>query len=135
MTRRIVRPAPTPRAIRTAKTLRRRLTPEEAHLWTELRRMPVLGTHFRKQIPIGPYVVDFACLSHRLIVEVDGEQHGFDDQRRHDMRRTDFLEAEGYRVIRFWNADIRREIGAVLDTVHAALHGSHWSEPMPARTP
>ncbi len=88
---------------RTAKQLRDKVTGAEDLLWRRLRRFPISGTHFRRQVPIGPYVADFACMAARLIIEVDGSQHGHDDIRRRDDARTRWLEAEGYRVMRFWN--------------------------------
>jgi very-short-patch-repair endonuclease len=63
-----------------ARALRKRMTPQEAKLWVALRTLRPAGFHFRRQVPIGPYVVDFACLKHRLIVEVDGGQHGLSDR-------------------------------------------------------
>src|SRR5262249_10564105 len=90
----------------TAKRLRETLTAAEALLWRRLRRFPVAGTHFRRQVPIGPYVADFACMAARLIIEVDGSQHGRDDLLKRDEARTRWLEAEGYRVLRFWNNDL-----------------------------
>src|SRR5258706_14196813 len=96
---------------RTAKRLRETTTGAEDLLWRRLRRFPISGTHFRRQVPIGPYVADFACMAARLIIEVDGSQHGRDDLRKRDEGRTRWLEAEGYRVIRFWNNDLNHEHG------------------------
>ena len=83
--------------------------------------MPVTGSHWRRQAPIGPYVVDFACHAARLVVEVDGAQHGFDAERRRDDVRTAYLEGAGYRVLRFWNHEVLRETQSVLDTIYVAL--------------
>ena len=105
-----------------ARSLRRRLTGSEKRLWWHSRhRLPVEGTHLRRQVPIGSYVADFCCLSQRLIVEVDGDQHGSDVSRHHDEHRTRFLEAQGYRVLRFSNRDVMTATDVVLDTVLAAL--------------
>ena len=71
-----IRPSGTIAANRAAKRLRKRMTPEETRLWIALKRIDPALAHFRKQCPIGPYVVDFAELSRRLVIEVDGEQHG-----------------------------------------------------------
>ncbi len=117
-------PAQFTQAKALAKRLRRGLTGPEARLWVQLKRIRTVDTHFRKQVPIGPYVADFACLRGRLVIEVDGYQHAFENERRHDSRRTAFLEAQGFRVLRFWNHDILREMEAVLDTIHAHLHGA-----------
>ena len=67
---------------------------------------------------IGPYIADFACMSERLIVEVDGSQHGDDEGLRRDDARTRWLQSEGYRVIRFWNNDVMSRTDAVLETIH-----------------
>jgi very-short-patch-repair endonuclease len=72
-------------------------------------------------VPIGPYVADFACLKQRLIIEVDGSQHGNDIDRRHDEVRTRWLNSEGYRVMRFWNNDVMSKTEAVLEAVYNAI--------------
>src|SRR6201992_1987502 len=87
-----------------AKKLRANTTRHERILWRALKELPTEGTHFRRQAPIGPYVVDFFCPAKRLIVELDGGHHNEDDQARRDRTRQDSLEHEGYRVIRFWNS-------------------------------
>ncbi|KTS33274.1 hypothetical protein NS230_15170 [Methylobacterium indicum] len=111
-----------PRARANAKVMRHALTPAEKRLWWHLRhRLPVEGSHFRRQVALGPYVADFCCLGARLIVEVDGGQHGFPDQQAYDAARTAALEARGFRVLRFSNADVMRAIGNTLDTIIAAL--------------
>ncbi|MGO4705223.1 endonuclease domain-containing protein [Microvirga sp. 2MCAF38] len=111
-----------PRAARYAKDLRRTPTEPEQRLWWHLRhRLPVTGTHFRRQVPIGSYITDFCCLGARLIVEVDGNQHGADEAQAYDKRRTNDLEREGFHVLRFSNAEIMRDMDVVLDTIHAAL--------------
>jgi very-short-patch-repair endonuclease len=84
----------------------------------------MLGTHFRRQVPIGPYVADFACMAARLIVEVDGSQHGSEAGTQKDAQRTQWLEQEGYRVLRFWNNEVMRNIKGVLEAIHVALYGS-----------
>jgi very-short-patch-repair endonuclease len=80
-------------------------------------------------MPIGQFIVDFACPAARLIVEVDGSQHGEQGNQTRDQARTKWLEAEGYRVIRFWNNDVTQDIDSVMDVVYAALYGSSNSEP------
>ena len=115
----------------SAKRLRSNATELEARLWRALRNIPMLGSHFRRQVPVGPYVVDIACLAKRLIVEVDGSQHGLATNAAHDAERTRRLEAEGYRVLRFWNNDINRNLDGVLETISAAVHGdadAKWME-------
>jgi release factor glutamine methyltransferase len=95
-------------------------------------RLPLEGTHFRRQVPIGPYIADFCCHPARLIVEVDGNQHGFDEEMARDERRTEYLDAQGYRVLRFSNADVMTSIDVVLDTILAAL-GTTTPTPTPPR--
>jgi|SRR5579871_2508546 len=112
----------------TAKRLRENATDAESLLWRRLRRFPVSGTHFRRQVPIGPYVADFACMAARLVIEVDGSQHGRDDIRRRDEGRTRWLEAEGYRVMRFWNNDLTENMDGVLEAIYAAICGSSSGE-------
>ena len=112
----------------TARRLRAHTTDAEDQLWRRLRRLPVSGSHFRRQVPIGPYVVDFACLAARLVVEVDGSQHASDENTARDAERTRLLEAEGYTVIRFWNNEISQNIDGVLAALYAAIHGSADAE-------
>jgi very-short-patch-repair endonuclease len=91
------------------------------------------GSHFRRQVPIGPYITDFACMAARLVIEVDGSQHADDRGQGHDERRTRWLMKEGYRVLRFWNGDLVRNMDGVMDTVHAALYGSTAAAPVPLK--
>jgi very-short-patch-repair endonuclease len=114
--------APFPRARSRARTLRKQMTEPERRLWWHLRhRLPTNGTHFRRQVPIDFFVVDFCCLKARLVIEVDGNQHGFDDNRHRDAARTCALEASGYRVLRSTNCEVMTSIDVVLDTIFAAL--------------
>jgi very-short-patch-repair endonuclease len=106
---------------KTAKTLRANTTATEDILWRHLRRLEPTGSHFGRQVPIGPYVADFACLKERLIIEVDGSQHGNDIDRRRDEVRTRWLNSEGYRVIRFWNNEVMSKTEAVLEAVYNAI--------------
>jgi very-short-patch-repair endonuclease len=117
----------------TAKRLRETTTAAEDLLWRRLRRLPVSGTHFRRQVPIGPYVADFACMAARLITEVDGSQHGHEDNIKRDDARSRWLEAEGYRVLRFWNNDLTGNMDGVLEAIYAAVHGSPSAEPAPLK--
>jgi very-short-patch-repair endonuclease len=105
----------------TARRSRANSTGAEEILWRHLRRSPVLGTHFRRQVPIGGYVADFACMAARLVIEVDGSQHAEGPVAESDKERTRWLEAEGYRVLRFWNNDIRQNIDGVLEAIHSAI--------------
>ncbi|MBZ6076953.1 endonuclease domain-containing protein [Microvirga puerhi] len=112
----------TSKAIRHAREMRRELTEPEKRLWWHLRkRLPLEGTHFRRQVPIGSFIADFCSLGAKLVVEVDGGQHSTDQAIAYDQRRTDFLAAQGFQVLRFANADVMHDIDVVLDTIHAAL--------------
>ncbi|HEX2555405.1 MAG TPA: endonuclease domain-containing protein [Microvirga sp.] len=113
---------------RTAQSLRARTTGAEQRLWRALTHVPVKGTHFRRQVPIGPYVVDFACLATRLAIELDGSPHTRSDVAARDAKRQHWLEQEGFRVLRFWNAEVTANLDGVLDTIYAALHGGMAAE-------
>jgi len=108
--------------IATARRLRRDQTDEERQLWRELRAGRFAGFKFRRQHPVGNYCLDFDCPAARLSVELDGSQHGFPEQRKHDARRTERLASEGIAELRFWNGQwhTNRE-GAPLE-IWNALH-------------
>jgi very-short-patch-repair endonuclease len=114
----------------TARRLRKDTTYAEAKLWRHLRQLPMLGSHFRRQVPVGPYVADFACMASKLLIEVDGGQHSETENATRDGARTRWLEAEGYRVIRFWNNEIIANIDGVMEAVYSAVHGASDAEPM-----
>jgi very-short-patch-repair endonuclease len=99
-----------------ARTLRAQETDAERALWRLLRDRRLQSTKWRRQAPIGSYVVDFVCFGHRLIVECHGSQHA--DSRR-DVRRDAWLRAQGFEIARFWNHEILRERGSVLSTILA----------------
>ena len=101
-----------------ARRLRSTPTDAEARLWLQLRRQQLDGFRFRRQQPIGRYVVDFFCPEAKLIVEVDGGQHADENGAR-----TRWLEARGYRVIRFWNNDVLGNTDGVVEKIREALHG------------
>jgi very-short-patch-repair endonuclease len=102
-----------------AKRLRSRSTDAERKLWSRLRNRQLAGAKFRRQVPIGRYVVDFICFEAALVVEVDGGQHAA--RVDHDVARTAWLEREGYRVVRFWNNDVLQNIEGVLLEVETRL--------------
>ena len=102
-----------------ARTLRHHQTDTERELWHLLRDRELSGYKFRRQVPLGPYVADFVCLSARLIVELDGGQHG--EQITYDSERTKWLEAQDFRVLRFWNNQVFEERDAVLATILSEL--------------
>jgi len=97
------------------------MTDAEVILWSRLRRNTMDGHRFRRQHPIGPYVVDFVCLPIRLVVEVDGATHASDDEREHDARRDAWLRHRRFRVMRFWNHEIYENLDGVLDAIRRAV--------------
>ena len=106
-----------------ARFLRRNTTDAERILWASLRDLNVTGLHFRRQAPFGKYVADFCCHSAKLIVELDGDQHGAETARTYDGERTAYLNSRGYRVLRFANWEVMRERDRVVDAiVPAAPH-------------
>jgi very-short-patch-repair endonuclease len=112
-----------------ARRLRRNETEEEYRLWSELRNRLLNGHKFSRQVPVGPYVVDFLCRQRRLVVEVDGCHHS---ESVSDGVRTRWLNVNGYAVLRFWNYEITEQRRAVLDTILAALEGrlaGGWEAP------
>ena len=117
----------------SARRLRANATEAERLLWRHLKRMETSGTHFRRQVPIGSYVVDFACMASRLLIELDGSHHGDQVNKARDQGRTAWLESEGYRVVRFWNNDIGENLEGVLDTIRAAIYGSRDVDPAPLK--
>ena len=116
-----------------AKKLRANTTPPERILWRALKELPIEGTHFRRQAPIGPYVVDFFCPAKRLIIELDGGHHNEDATAERDSKRQAWLEQEGYRVIRFWNSDVTADLNAVLERIYMEVHGSLDAEALPLK--
>jgi very-short-patch-repair endonuclease len=96
------------------------MTDAETKLWQRLRAHRFLGFSFRRQFPVGPYVVDFVCFEARLIVEIDGGQHA-SAQAAYDAKRDAWLRGEGFRILRFWNNDVLKNLGGVLERVAEAL--------------
>jgi very-short-patch-repair endonuclease len=112
-------PASTLERIAFARSLRGTSTEAENRLWCFLRDRRFAGAKFRRQVPVGPYVVDFLCVSDWLVVEADGGQHS--ERTEHDEARTKYLEANGYRVLRFWNNDVMGNIEGVMQAIAMAL--------------
>ncbi|WP_244490968.1 endonuclease domain-containing protein [Paramesorhizobium deserti] len=109
-----------PGVTQKARALRENETEAEYRLWGYLRNRLLNGYKFSRQILLGPYIVDFVCRKQRLIIELDGSQHA---NSQHDVIRTNWLNAHGYSVLRFWNDEVLKERGAVLDTIWTALEG------------
>jgi very-short-patch-repair endonuclease len=104
-----------------ARELRKTMSRQEVKLRVRLRELRTLGFHFRRQSPLDRYIVDFECRRTRVVVEIDGNQHGFDDHRIRDERRDLTLNALGYRVLRFTNQEVDRNMDGVLETIHRAI--------------
>ena len=109
------------RAQANAKRLRRTMTKAETVLWTVLKGRARGGWKFRRQHPVGPYIADFACVEAKLIVEVDGATHAQDREISRDQRRTDFLQAQGFEVLRVTNIGIYEDLDGVVRMIDAAL--------------
>jgi very-short-patch-repair endonuclease len=101
---------------RFARGMRHEMTEAEDRLWHELRGRRLGRIKFRRQVPIGAYIADFVCLDSSLIVEVDGSQHA---ESRRDTVRDAELKQRGFRVLRFWNDEVLREMDSVCDTIIA----------------
>jgi len=106
-------------ALHRAKALRSAQTDAEQKLWYHLRAHRFLGLKFKRQKPIGPYIVDFICDEHRLVIEVDGGQHI--EAQAYDQRRSECLATEGLRVLRFWNDEVLRDTDAVLEKIRLVV--------------
>ena len=105
------------------------MTKEEKHLWYDFLSMhPV---RFRRQQIIGHYIVDFYCASAQLVIELDGAQHGFEEEESKDIERTAFLEDYGLTVLRFWNWQIHREFAAVCRTIDGVIKEKLGYDPYP----
>jgi very-short-patch-repair endonuclease len=113
-----------------SRYLRRNMTDAERRLWRHLRHRQCAEARFRRQAPIGPYIVDFACFEHNLIVELDGGQHA---ERREDEARTAWLNSQGYRVMRFWNCEVFEDLEAILEAIGRALRDDPPPQPSPTR--
>ncbi len=102
-----------------AKILRRTMTDAEQKLWYFLRAHRFMGKKFKRQKPLGRYVVDFVCLEEKLIIELDGGQHA--DSLEYDRERDSWLRSQGYTVLRFWNNQLMNETESVLEQIRLTL--------------
>jgi very-short-patch-repair endonuclease len=104
-----------------AQELRRTPTEAERKLWRHLRLRQLGGHKFRRQQPLGKYIVDFVCLEKRIVIEVDGGQHNAQMQILSDKQRTEWIEQQGFRVLRFWDNEVMQNIEAVKEAIWQAL--------------
>jgi Uncharacterized protein conserved in bacteria len=128
-----------PKTLNRARHLRKQMTNAETILWSRLRCGAHGGFRFRKQHPIGPYIADFACVSAQLIIEVDGETHGSDAQVRYDQRRSAYMKARGWHILRVTNEEVYQHLNMVLDAIAQTLEGklkppSVAARPLPPRS-
>ena len=112
-----------------AKALRSNLTDAERRLWYLLRAHRFRGYKFKRQLPVGPYIVDFVCLAERLVIEVDGGQHS---ESRSDLHRDLWLKDQGFRVLRFWNNEVLNNSDGMLEVILKHL-GAASTAPSPGR--
>ena len=111
-----------PTAQRRSRTLRNQATDAERHLWHFLRLRQLGGHRFRRQVPIGSHIADFACLEAKLVIELDGGQH--QERQSHDRIRDRQIETRGFRVLRFWDNEVFRETEAVLEQIMRLLEST-----------
>jgi 2-methylaconitate isomerase len=114
-----------------ARKLRKNSTNAERFLWQHLRLRQINGDRFRRQRPVGPYILDFVCLEKRLAIEVDGGQHN--DASSRDWQRDEWLRRQGFVVLRFWNHDVLTQIDAVKEVIWNALKENPLLRPPPRR--
>jgi very-short-patch-repair endonuclease len=107
-----------------ARKLRKDMPEAEQRLWYFIRRSELGGFRFRRQHTIGPYIVDFACLEAKLVIELDGDQHALGDAPKRDEKRDAYLTAEGFEVLRFWNNEVYENIDGVLEAILDAAMNS-----------
>ena len=103
------------RLVYLSRLLRKNQTETEKKLWKYLKSKQLKGLKFRRQQPIGSYIVDFVCFENKLIIELDGSQHIED--KEHDFKRDDWLKSQGFAVIRFWNNEVMNNIEGVLAVI------------------
>ena len=113
-----------------SKTLRKRLTDAEKALWRHLRAKQLEGFKFRRQEPIGKYIVDFVCYERGIIIEIDGGQHSVEKEK--DNERDGWFEGQGFKVLRFWNNEVLNNTQEVLEVIRDYCL-SHPPQPLPSR--
>lgn len=114
-------PLPEGDIVSLAQNLRNNMTKEEIMLWQHIRQRQINGIKFRRQTPIGKYICDFVSFENKIIIEIDGGQHNFGEQKQKDTERDKFLKSQGFTVLRFWNTDITQNIEGVLAKIRETL--------------
>ncbi len=118
---------------RLAKALRKQMTDAERLLWRHLRDRRLGGWKFKRQYPVGPYIVDFICVERNIVIEVDGGQHA--EAEEQDKERSAYLNRMGYQVFRFWNNQVLQETEPVLEAIFAILSEGEQNSPSPQPSP
>jgi very-short-patch-repair endonuclease len=118
-----------------ARALRQRMTDAERLLWRHMRNRGLGGWKFRRQYPVGPFIVDFICVEKNIVIEVDGGQHA--ENEALDLQRSAYLKKMGYRVVRFWNNEVLQETEGVLEAIFVMLASDKrvppHADPLPHR--
>ena len=114
-----------------ARELRSNMTNAERHLWKHLRQRQIAGYRFRRQMPMGSYIVDFICLERRLIIEIDGSQH--QEQQVYDARRDQWLAEQEFQVLRFWNNEVLNQTEGVLMRILEVLERTPPTPALPRK--
>ncbi len=109
----------TPKLTKHSRQLRKGMTDVEQLLWHKIRGRQLLNARFRRQHPLGVYIVDFICCEHKLIIELDGSQHK--NQKPYDDKRDQWLTTQDYTVLRFWNNDVINNMEGILETIYHNL--------------
>jgi len=107
--------------VNLSRNLRKNQTDAENLLWRHLRGKQLAGLRFRRQHPLGRYIVDFVCLEKRLVLELDGGQHGEEKGLIKDNERDQWLRAEGYRILRFWNNEVLANLEGVMESIRSNI--------------
>jgi len=119
--------------IEKSRQLRKNMTPQERKLWYIIRNRQFYGYRFRRQFPLGQYIVDFICREKKIVIEIDGGQHNEIKNIQYDNKRTEYLISEGYKVIRFWNNDIDKNMGGVYNKLKEVFEiGENITPPQPS---
>ena len=119
------------KALNNAKTLRANQTKAEQRLWYHLRAHRFMGLKFRRQKPMGRYIVDFVCVEQRLVIKIDGGQHAA--QVNYDRLRDEWLHGQGYTVLRFWNNEVMQQLEGVLEQIRLSITLSPGPSPVYGR--
>ena len=112
-----------PHNLKNAKEMRSNMTPAETKMWRILRGKRFQGLKFKRQVLIGNYIVDFLCENKKIIIEIDGGQHNEELNIQSDNNRTHYLENNGYKVLRFWNDEVMKNINGVMEVIFREIEG------------